>query len=84
MTRPGSGRTATLRRATSESTVELELDLDGSGRSRIDTTVPFFDHLLTAFAKHSLGDICRAYVGPAFRLPVTRHVFQRREYFAGT
>ena len=50
-------RTASLRRATSESTVELELDLDGTGRSRIDTTVPFFDHMLTAFAKHSLTDL---------------------------
>ncbi|GAA3622461.1 imidazoleglycerol-phosphate dehydratase HisB [Microbacterium awajiense] len=50
-------RAAALRRATSESTVELELDLDGSGRSRIDTTVPFFDHMLTAFAKHSLTDL---------------------------
>ena len=50
-------RPASLRRATSESTVELELDLDGSGRSHIDTTVPFFDHLLTAFAKHSLTDL---------------------------
>lgn len=50
-------RTATLRRATSESTVELELDLDGTGISHIDTTVPFFDHLLTAFAKHSLTDL---------------------------
>jgi imidazoleglycerol-phosphate dehydratase len=50
-------RTASLRRATSESTVELELDLDGSGRSRIDSTVPFFDHMLTAFAKHSLTDL---------------------------
>lgn len=50
-------RTATLRRATSESTVELELDLDGTGVSHIDTTVPFFDHLLTAFAKHSLTDL---------------------------
>lgn len=50
-------RTASIRRATSESTVELELDLDGSGQSHIDTTVPFFDHLLTAFAKHSLTDL---------------------------
>ena len=57
MSRPGATRTASLRRATSESTVELELDLDGSGRSHIDTTVPFFDHLLTAFAKHSLTDL---------------------------
>jgi len=50
-------RTASLRRATSESTVELVLDLDGAGVSHIDTTVPFFDHLLTAFAKHSLTDL---------------------------
>ena len=50
-------RTASIRRATSESTVELELDLDGTGQSRIDTTVPFFNHLLTAFAKHSLTDL---------------------------
>ncbi|HWM15275.1 MAG TPA: imidazoleglycerol-phosphate dehydratase, partial [Microbacterium sp.] len=40
MTRLGATRTASLRRATSESTVELELDLDGSGRNHIDTTVP--------------------------------------------
>lgn len=52
-----SARTATRRRATSESTVELRLDLDGTGSSHIDTTVPFFDHLLTAFAKHSLTDL---------------------------
>lgn len=57
MSRPAGSRTATVRRATSESTVELEVDLDGSGRSHIDTTVPFFDHLLTAFAKHSLTDL---------------------------
>jgi len=50
-------RTASIRRATSESTVELDLNLDGTGQSRIDTTVPFFDHLLTAFAKHSLTDL---------------------------
>ncbi|WJL95304.1 imidazoleglycerol-phosphate dehydratase HisB [Microbacterium sp. ET2] len=55
MTRPA--RTASLRRATSESTVEIELDLDGTGRSSIQTTVPFFDHMLTAFAKHSLTDL---------------------------
>ncbi|MFK4113837.1 imidazoleglycerol-phosphate dehydratase HisB [Microbacterium sp. NPDC006705] len=52
-----SPRTASIRRATSESSVELELDLDGTGISTIETTVPFFDHLLTAFAKHSLTDL---------------------------
>ncbi|MFK4791347.1 imidazoleglycerol-phosphate dehydratase HisB [Microbacterium sp. ZW T5_56] len=50
-------RTARRERATSESTVELELDLDGTGQSSIDTSVPFFNHLLTAFAKHSLTDL---------------------------
>lgn len=50
-------RVASVRRATSESTVELDLDLDGTGTSSIETTVPFFDHLLTAFAKHSLTDL---------------------------
>ncbi|MBA8816433.1 imidazoleglycerol-phosphate dehydratase [Microbacterium halimionae] len=50
-------RTASVRRETSESHVELDLDLDGTGRSSIDTSVPFFDHMLTAFAKHSLTDL---------------------------
>ncbi|MCU1579354.1 MAG: Imidazoleglycerol-phosphate dehydratase [Rhodoglobus sp.] len=52
-----TGRTATLKRATSESSIELSLDLDGTGTSSIDTSVPFFDHLLTAFSKHSLVDL---------------------------
>jgi imidazoleglycerol-phosphate dehydratase len=50
-------RIATLTRKTSESSIELSLNLDGTGRSEISTTVPFFDHLLTAFAKHSLVDL---------------------------
>ena len=50
-------RSATLKRETSESSIELTINLDGSGKSQIDTSVPFFDHLLTAFAKHSLVDL---------------------------
>ena len=50
-------RTASIQRKTSESSIELNLNLDGSGRSDISTTVPFFDHLLNAFAKHSLVDL---------------------------
>lgn len=50
-------RVAQLGRETSESSIELSLDLDGSGRSDVRTTVPFFDHLLTAFAKHALVDL---------------------------
>ena len=50
-------RTARLQRETSESSIELSLDLDGTGVSDIETSVPFYDHLLTAFAKHSLTDL---------------------------
>ncbi|KQV26705.1 MULTISPECIES: imidazoleglycerol-phosphate dehydratase HisB [unclassified Microcella] len=52
-----SPRTADLRRETSESSIRLSIDLDGSGQSSISTTVPFFDHMLTAFAKHALVDL---------------------------
>jgi imidazoleglycerol-phosphate dehydratase len=50
-------RTARLQRETSESSIDLTLNLDGSGISDIQTSVPFYDHLLTAFAKHSLTDL---------------------------
>lgn len=50
-------RTARIERSTSESTVEVSLDLDGTGTSEISTTVPFYDHLLTALSKHSLIDL---------------------------
>lgn len=50
-------RTASISRSTSESSIELSLDLDGTGVADLQTGVPFFDHLLTAFAKHSLTDL---------------------------
>ena len=50
-------RTASIERTTSESSIRLSLDLDGDGTSSISTTVPFYDHMLTAFAKHSLIDL---------------------------
>jgi imidazoleglycerol-phosphate dehydratase len=50
-------RTASIQRETSESSIELSINLDGTGVSDIQTSVPFYDHLLTAFAKHSLTDI---------------------------
>jgi len=50
-------RTARVTRETSESSIDLAIDLDGSGKADIHTTVPFFDHLLTAFAKHALVDL---------------------------
>ena len=50
-------RTARIERTTSESSVVVELDLDGSGRTDVSTTVPFYDHMLTALGKHSLIDL---------------------------
>lgn len=52
-----AARTATLERATSESAIRLSLNLDGTGEADIETGVPFFDHMLTAFARHSLTDL---------------------------
>lgn len=50
-------RTAQLRRSTQESSVELELNLDGSGDSQISTGVRFYDHMLATFARHALFDL---------------------------
>jgi imidazoleglycerol-phosphate dehydratase len=50
-------RTASIQRTTSESSVKLTLDLDGTGQAEISTGVGFYDHMLTALAKHSLIDL---------------------------
>ncbi len=50
-------RTGRIERTTSESSVLVELDLDGTGITDISTTVGFYDHMLTAFGKHSLIDL---------------------------
>ncbi len=50
-------RTGRVERATSESSVLVELDLDGAGVTHISTGVPFYDHMLTALGKHSLMDL---------------------------
>ncbi len=50
-------RTSRVERATSESKVLVELDLDGSGRTDVSTGVGFYDHLLDAFGRHGLFDL---------------------------
>ncbi|MDG2497012.1 MAG: imidazoleglycerol-phosphate dehydratase HisB [Aquiluna sp.] len=50
-------RAAQINRKTSESSVELAINLDGTGKSEISTGVPFYDHMLTALSKHSLIDL---------------------------
>lgn len=44
-------------RATSESQITVEINLDGTGKSEISTGLPFFDHMLTAFATHGSFDL---------------------------
>jgi imidazoleglycerol-phosphate dehydratase len=50
-------RSAHIHRQTGETTVDLTLDLDGTGRGSIATGVGFFDHMLTLLARHSLIDL---------------------------
>ena len=50
-------RTAKLTRKTKETRIQAELNIDGSGESSIDTGIPFFDHMLTLFARHGLFDL---------------------------
>jgi len=50
-------RTAAIERVTSETSITLELSLDGEGLTTIATGVPFFDHMLEAFGRHGLFDL---------------------------
>lgn len=50
-------RTAEISRNTSETQIKLRLDLDGSGRCQVKTGIGFLDHMLTAFARHSMFDL---------------------------
>ena len=52
-----AARTARAERTTNESQISVEINLDGTGVADIDTGVPFFDHMLDAFARHSLTDL---------------------------
>lgn len=50
-------RVGRVERVTKESTVLVEIDLDGTGQTEISTGVPFFDHMLTALGKHGAFDL---------------------------
>lgn len=50
-------RQCQLHRETNETQIRLKLSIDGTGKSRIRTGVPFFDHMLTLFAKHAVVDL---------------------------
>lgn len=50
-------RTASVKRDTNETQIEVSLNLDGTGVSRFDTGIPFFEHMLDQIARHGLIDI---------------------------
>ncbi|MFT4549647.1 MAG: imidazoleglycerol-phosphate dehydratase [Verrucomicrobiales bacterium] len=50
-------RNASIERKTAETDIAITLDVDGIGETEIDTGIPFFDHMLTLFGKHSLSDL---------------------------
>ena len=50
-------RIAEVERYTKETSIEIQLNLDGSGQAQIDTGVGFFDHMLEGFARHGLFDL---------------------------
>lgn len=50
-------RTAKIKRDTRETRIAVELNLDGQGAASVRTGIPFFDHMLTLFAKHAVVDL---------------------------
>jgi imidazoleglycerol-phosphate dehydratase len=52
-----SPRAATIQRKTKETDIRVRLNLDGSGRSRVSTGLPFLDHMLELFSRHGLFDL---------------------------
>src|SRR3990172_7002255 len=50
-------RIARVDRETKETKIQLSLDIDGTGQSKISTGIPFFDHMLELFARHGLFDL---------------------------
>ena len=52
-----AGRTASVKRDTAETQIELTLNLDGTGQANLQTGLPFFDHMLVQIARHGLFDL---------------------------
>ena len=58
VTEPEVSRQARVERSTKETQIALHLNLDGAGAAKVETGIPFFNHMLEAWAKHGLMDLC--------------------------
>src|SRR4051794_15860345 len=63
-------RTARIKRVTKETQIDVKLNIDGTGKGKISTGIPFFDHMLMLFAKHAVIDLDLKCKGD---LPVDAH-----------
>ena len=61
-----AGRIAYIERKTNETDIKLELHIDGTGQTKIDTGIGFFDHMLNSFAKHGFFDLKAIVKGDLF------------------
>lgn len=57
MVRDANERIASLERRTKEVAIEINVNIDGTGKSRINTNIPFLDHMINTFARYSKVDI---------------------------
>lgn len=61
-----TNRTANITRITSETNIQLEFTVDGTGTANVDTGIGFFDHMLNSFAKHGFFDLQAIVKGDLF------------------
>ena len=52
-----ANRTASIKRDTNETKIQVSIDLDGTGKSKLDSGIPFLDHMLDQIARHGVMDI---------------------------
>jgi hypothetical protein len=76
-------RTAVVARKTKETDIEVEIDLDGTGKQDIETGIGFLDHMFSAMSKHGRFDLRLKLVFRRTRFPSTLALISHRSCLAG-